>query len=231
VKLRNKTFVDHALNLHHQLSRGLPALASRTPFPSDAGDSIWRLQLTRVVAGEAASRAEQAVQADAENPNAWFTLGQARYLEAMAAADSRRQGEGLAASEKAFRQGRSVAPQDTALMFGLGRVLSDLGEFDEAQKVLARAIESDPNLGNGYAFYGYSLWSQRKLVRAEAYLRKALSLNGKAEFAASILDTIARLRILAKDPEYVDAFGDPMESFDLEPPTADDELRGVRINE
>ena len=96
-----------------------------------------------------------------------------------------------------------------------------------AETVYVRALQADPNLSELYAQYGHHLFLGHQLLRAEAYYHRALKFRDSSEVAAKGLEDIVRLRELSHNPDYVDQYGDPMDDFDLEPPTEEDEKRGA----
>ena len=128
---------------------------------------------------------------------------------------------------KSFEAGKKLFPQESRFNLKLARTLVNLGRLPEAEAEVLKVLNAEPNSGNAYAFYGYVLWQQRKLVRAEAYYRRATSFPNGNDLASVGLRDIARVRAQSETPAYVERFGDPLDDYDLEPPSAEDVARGV----
>lgn len=60
---------------------------------------------------------------------------------------------------------------------------------------------------------------------------RALALDGANKVGHAGLRDIESFRLLSRNPQHVELHGDPLESFDLEPPNEDDERRGVKLDE
>ena len=137
----------------------------------------------------------------------------------------------MIAATGAYEKAAQLFPTDVRLLTRLGRTCDNLGSFEAADNYLAKAIAADPNASHVYAYYGYHMWRQRKLTRAEAYYQKALSLLGWNELARAGMEDIRQLRALAANTEYVDLHGDPLEGYDLDPPDETDAERGLKLDE
>jgi tetratricopeptide (TPR) repeat protein len=136
----------------------------------------------------------------------------------------------IAKAGDAYAEGLNLFPDDVRLQFKLAQVFDQLGLWEQAEGVFLSALRADPNLAEIYARYGLHLFLHRKLLRAEAYYRRAMNFSDN-DIAIAGLQDIALLRARSRDQKYVDQFGDPLEDFDMEPPTAEDEKRGAILHE
>lgn len=176
---------------------------------------------------ESIRHAEAALETDKENPDLYYYLGEARHFLALASAEAGDKRMLFAAAGDAYAEGYRLFPSDGRLQSKLARAYDIVGIPGKAEELYVKALRGDPNLGNLYAAYGGHLWERRKLARAEAYFHRALQLDSKSTLARIGLREIARVRALAKDHAYVEEYGDPLESFDMELPTEEEEARGV----
>ena len=232
VQLRCKEYVDVSSGLLQRIARALPSVAAGQIFPMDSMDRSWPTLIARDhLIPRAVSFAELGIQREASNPDLFFYLGEARHFEGVLSSDAAKKQDRFAAAAESCERALALFPMDVRILQSLGRAYENLGMPSRAESVLAKAIAADPKLGNGYAHYGFHLWKQKKLYRAEAYYRKALSLDGGSRLAHAGLRDIERVRAFSSDPQHVELFGDPLESFDLEPPNEEDERRGVRLDE
>jgi Tfp pilus assembly protein PilF len=121
-------------------------------------------------------------------------------------------------------------PQDVRLQFKLAQIYDGLGTFDKlfydkAEAIYTSAMQADPNLAEIYARYGVHLFKRRKLLRSQLYYQKAMSFPGGNEVAEAGLNDIEVVRLHAHDPKFVEQFGNPLNDFDMESPTEEDEKR------
>jgi tetratricopeptide (TPR) repeat protein len=231
VQLRCKEYVDATMDLAESTSRGLPTLASGIVFPQDEIDQPWRGLLVQAhFLPRALSFAERGVQREKGNPDPAYYLGETRHFQAVYATDPAAQKELFAAAAAAYERAYRLFPWDVRILLRLGRACDNLGQTAAAEDYLGKAIAADPKLSNVYAYYGFHLWRQRKVTRAEAYYVKALTLRNN-EIAVAGLREIRQLQALANDPQHVDLYGDPLENYDKDGPTVEDERRGVKLDD
>ncbi len=232
VQLRCKEYVDVSSEVGQGVARALPTVACGQIFPADSIDRPWPALIARDhLVPRAVSFAERGTQREANNPDLFFYLGEARHFEGVFSSDDAKKLERFSAAAESYERASRLFPMDVRILQSLGRAYDNLGVRNQAESVLTKAIAADPKLGNGYAHYGFHLWKQKKLLRAEAYYQKALSLDGGNRLAHAGLRDIERIRAFSNDPQHVELFGDPLESFDLDPPNDEDERRGVRLDE
>ena len=229
IHLRNMIFVDRLENTNAAIAVSVPGLGIGQPLPAVGGESHWAVEYQRQhLFADALSFAERGIEQESKNPDLYYYLGEARHFIAAFEETPVKRLLGHAAAAEAYTQGLTLFPHDVRLQLKLGRAYNNLGLYDKAGEVLTEAIRFDPNFGNTYANFGYHLWLQRKIYRAEAYYRKALSLDGYNDLAREGLNDVQRIRALSKDSLYVETNGDPLEGMDAEEVTPADEHLGVR---
>lgn len=229
IQLRNMIFVDRLENTNAAIAVSVPGLGIGQPLPAVGGGLHWAVEYQRQhLFADALSLAERGIEQESKNPDLYYYLGEARHFIAAFEETPAKRLLGHAAAAEAYTQGLALFPHDVRLQLKLGRAYNNLGLYDKAGEVLTEAIRFDPNFGNTYANFGYHLWLQRKIYRAEAYYRKALSLDGYNDLAREGLNDVQRIRALSKDSLYVETNGDPLEGMDAEEVTPADEHLGVR---
>ena len=232
IHLRNKLFVDNLASFQQSIGWGLAPIAAGVIAPASGTESYWSYDYQRDhLFPQIKAEADKGVQFGPQNVDAPYYLAESQHFMGVYEPDAARRKAYHESAVKAFEHGQKLFPQDSRYSLKLARTLANLGRFTEAEEQVAKTIEADPNSGNGYAFYGYVLWQQRKLLRAEAYYRKAVSFPMGNDLAATGLQDVARIRGLASNPEHVQRFGDPLEDFDMEPPTQEDIERGVGVQQ
>jgi tetratricopeptide (TPR) repeat protein len=232
VQLRCKEYVDASADLSQRVSRVLPTITSGTVFPTDPLDRPWPMVVARDhLLPRAITFAQRGIEREARNPDLFYYLGEAHHFAALFSAQTSQRAEQFDAAARAYERASQLFPADIRILLNLARAYENTGRTDRAEAVLAKAFAADPKLGNVYAHYGFHLWRQKKLTRSEAYYRRALSMDGQNKIARAGMGDIERLRRLSNDPQHVELYGDPLESFELDPPNEDDERRGVRLDE
>jgi tetratricopeptide (TPR) repeat protein len=232
VQLRCKEYVDATADLSQRVSRVLPTIASGTVFPTDSFDRRWPMMIARDhLVPRAITFAERGTKREARNPDLFYYLGEAHHFAALFSAEPAQRAEQFDAAARSYERAHQLFPADIRILLNLARAYDNTGTPTQAEAVLAKAFAADSKLGNVYAHYGFHLWKQKKLTRAEAYYRRALSMDGENKIARAGMGDIERVRRLSNDPQHVELYGDPLESFDLDPPNEDDERRGVRLDE
>ena len=232
VQLRCKQYVDVSSELTQRMARALPAATIGQLFPTDALDRAWPALIARDhLIPRAISFAERGTQFEERNPYLYYYLGEARHFEALLSSDAETKRQRFAAGVESCERAYRLFPMDIRILHSLGRAYDNVRLPTQAESVLAKAIAADPKLSIVYAHYGFHLWKQKKLVRAEAYYRRALSLDNTDKIARAGMRDIERMRAFSNDPQHVELYGDPLESFDLDRPNEEDERRGVRLDE
>ena len=228
VHLRNKLFVDNLMSFHAAASWSLAPMAAGIIAPSPGTEAQWSVDYQRqYLFPLIRAEAEKARTLSPGNVDAPYYRAEALHFSGVYESTAEKQKEYFEAAVQEFIEGEEVFPQDTRYNLKLARTYLRLNRFSEAEAEVLKAIKSDPNFGNTYAFYGLVLWQQRKFLRAEAYYSKANSFPGGNDLARVGLQDVARIRALAKNPDHVERFGDPFEQFDMEPPTEADIALGV----
>lgn len=232
VHLRNLVFVDVISNTNAAVALSASGSGIGHPLPASGGESQLAADYQRQrLLTDALSFAERGIQKETRNPDLYYYLGEARHFLAMREETPEKFRMGHTAAAEAYAQGLALYPHDARLQLKLGRAYDNLGLYDKAGEVLMEAMRFDPNLGNTYAGFGFHLWLQKKINRAEAYYLKALALDSNCNLAREGLNDIQRIRALSRDARFVEANGDPMENMDLESVTPEDEQFGVKANE
>jgi O-antigen ligase len=240
VQLRNKLFVDVLSDVQKDLALTAAAINPGLPMPAVVLGPDWEPgYFTSHLVAEAQRHAQEGLATEDANPNLHYYLGEVRHFQAVygplvgpEGAISRQQELQLHnKAREAYETGLALFPQDARLQQKLARALDNLGRFDLSEAVYLKALDADPNLAEIYAQYGLHLWLRRELVRAEAYYRRALSFKVGNDLAEAGLEDIAQIRALAKNQHYVEQNGDPLENYNLDPPTPEDEKRGVTWHE
>jgi O-antigen ligase len=230
IHLRNKLFFDNLAAFQSNLGWSLAPMGAGVIAPATGGEMDWSFNYQRnELFPRILAEAEKAESLSPGNIDAPYYRGEGKHFMAVYEQDPAKRLSFHEAALTGFRRGHELFPQDSRYPLKLARTLVNLGRFSEAEDEVSKVVASDPNFGNGYAFFGFVLWQQKKLLRAEAYYRKAVSFPGGNDLANSGLQDVARVRALAGNVAYVEQNGDPLEDFDMEPPTDEDKARGVGI--
>lgn len=230
VHLRNKLFVDNLAAFQASIAWGLAPLGAGIVAPSSGKEVDWSVVYQKgYLFPLIKSEAKKGALHSPTNVDAPYYLAEAEHFMAIYETDPEKRAAWNESAARGFMEGQKLFPQDSRYDLKLARTLVNLGRYDEAEVEAAKAITSDPNFGNSYAFYGFVLWQQKKLIRAEAYYRKAVGFPGGNDLASIGLQDVAQLKALASNPAYVEENGDPLEDYDLEPLTPEDIDRGVGL--
>lgn len=228
VHLRNKLFVDNLASLQASVGWGLAPLAGGIVAPANGAETDWSREYQKdYLFPLTISEAEKGVKYSPMNVDAPYYLGEAQHFVGVYESNQAKRREHYDAAVKSFAAGEKLFPQESRFNLKLARTLVNLGRIPEAEAEVLKVLEAEPNSGNAYAFYGFVLWQQRKLVRAEAYYRRANSFPNGNDLASVGLRDIARVRAQSATPSYVETYGDPLDDFDMESPTEEDLARGV----
>jgi tetratricopeptide (TPR) repeat protein len=121
----------------------------------------------------------------------------------------------LGEAETAYRAILGRSPGHAGAMLYLGVVHYDRREFDEAIRLVSRAIQANPREPAAYNYMGLALLARHELQEAEQQFRKALSLNaGHRDSKVNLANTLKKLKrfeeaealfrqVLAVDPRSV----------------------------
>jgi tetratricopeptide (TPR) repeat protein len=109
--------------------------------------------------------------------------------------------------------------------FGYGLVLNQLGQSDEAEKIVRRGLDLDPNLSDGYAVLSLALFNLNRLDEAEEAAQKSLRLPNatprnallalahihlkQGDYRAAVKDLEGYLEAVRAGPHKHDAENDP----------------------
>jgi tetratricopeptide (TPR) repeat protein len=109
--------------------------------------------------------------------------------------------------------------------FGYGLVLNQLGQSDEAEKIVRRGLEQEPDLSDGYAVLSLALFNLNRLDDAEEAAEKSLRLPNtsprnallalahihlkKGDYRAAVKDLDGYLEAVRVGPHKHDAENDP----------------------
>lgn len=122
-----------------------------------------------------------------EATNVFPDYYEAFYQLGLANLELRRGDEAERALEKAIdlSGGHNADPQ-----FALGALLCDRGAYQDAERVIRRAMENDSGSWRGYLFLGQALYGQNRLTDAEKNARIALSRKSDLASAYVVLANI-----------------------------------------
>ncbi len=235
INLRNMIFVDQIANTSTAVAISLPGTGIGQLLPAGGVESNWAKGYEQQhLLANALSFAERGIEKEKMNPDLYYYLGEAHHFYAVFEEASLKKLLGHAAAARAYEQGLAIFPNDVRLQLKLGRAYDNQRLYDQAGEILMKAMRFDPNLGNTYASFGYHLWLQRKINRAEAYYQKALELDSGNELARAGMNDVQQIRALALNTQYVEINDDPLEGMDAEAVTSADEqfgVHGVTANE
>jgi tetratricopeptide (TPR) repeat protein len=109
--------------------------------------------------------------------------------------------------------------------FGYGLVLNQLGQSNDAEKIVRRGLEQEPDLSDGYAVLSIALFNQNRLDEAEEAAQKSLRLPNasprnallalahihfrKGDYRASVKDLEGYIEAVRAAPHKHDAENDP----------------------
>lgn len=152
---------------------------------------------------------DQAIAESPEHYRAYYDLGVAHY----------RLGH-ITEAEQAFQKsidltgGRFALPQ-----FGMGMVLCQQQEFQQAEVVIQRGLENDPGSSSGKYLLGWAQYGLNKLIDAERNLRQALVRNAAFADAYFLL-----VRIHQRQSNSHAVVKDLQDYLQLNPQGSDSEL-------
>jgi len=151
------------------------ALASMPTAPAEYFCHRARLAAGRGAYRSALSLAKTAGEYDSRNPQIYRYLGEAHLAVAYEAPDTDRVASFRAAAES-LQKAVDLFPQDRDLLAMLGEALDELGRFEEAEQVFARALAWDPNSHQMRFYYARHLAKAGKKDLAVANYEQSLKL-------------------------------------------------------
>ena len=123
---------------------------------------------------------DRAIAEYPENYRAYYNLGVAQY----------RLGH-MVEAEDAFQKSIDIAQGTFApAEFGMGMILCQKSEFQQAETVIERGLEREPGSANGKYFLAWAQYGLNRLIEAERSLRQALVRNAKIAEAHLLLARI-----------------------------------------
>jgi TolB-like protein/Tfp pilus assembly protein PilF len=84
-------------------------------------------------------------------------------------------------AEAEYRRALALAPNDAAAQFGLGQLLANLGEADQAIALTRQALATEPLRANVYYWLGTYYLGINRLDDAEGAIRRAIELQPAAQ--------------------------------------------------
>jgi O-antigen ligase len=151
------------------------ALASIPTAPGEYYCHQARLAAARGDYRVALALAKTAGKYDARNPQIYRYLGEAHLALGYEAAHAERAASFGAAADS-LRRAVDLFPQDRDLLAMLGEALDELGRFEEAEQVFARALAWDPNSHQMRFYYARHLAKAGKKDLAVASYEQSLRL-------------------------------------------------------
>ena len=161
------------------------AFLSMQKLAQVAPASVWRHQAEAEAyesqgSNDAAiSEYRQVLSADPRRPGIHYRIG--RTL--LARSRQSNTPEDVAAAAKEFSQELEVDPGNANAAYELGEIHRNAGEFDEAQKFFALAVQYHPDFEEAQLGLASVLMSQQKPDVALPHLQKAVALNAGNEVA------------------------------------------------
>ncbi len=182
----NRRYPDDPEVLYHTARIfGSAAFLNMQKLARVAPASVWRHQAEAEAyesqgSNDAAiSEYRQVLSADPRRPGIHYRIG--RTL--LARSRQSNTPDDVAAAAKEFSQELEVDPGNANAAYELGEIHRNAGEFDEAQKFFALAVQHHPDFEEAQLGLAAVLMSQQKPDVALPHLQKAVSLNAGNEVA------------------------------------------------
>jgi len=154
-------------------------------YPEDAVRSMTAARGLAAHGGDGTALAARATTLRPQAPRLWAARGRLTADDAEAVA--------------CFRRALDLEPELVVARLGLGARLVRMGRAWEAAPVLAKAVETEPELAATHDAYGWALsYVGGRGAEAERHLRRALALEPRSLRARL---TLARLLLAAGDAE------------------------------
>jgi O-antigen ligase len=128
--------------------------------------------------GPALEDAGQALDRGARNPGLYFQIGEAQRLQSYGLHSEEAKRGALEEAHDAYAQSLAIYPQDVRTVLRDAWTLSQLGRFDEAVPLLARAKDLDPNSPMVWTYSALHWRLRDRPAEALADYQKAVVLGG-----------------------------------------------------
>ena len=137
--------------------------------------------------------AQQAAQADSNDPQLWFLLGYAARLDAR-----------FSLSETAYNRGLRLNPSALEGLSGLAQTYSVLGRTGEAERLLKQVISSDPRRVDDVQLLGSLYLNSGDDTNATLWLRRAESIRANARAELLLALSYEHLKQMSLAGHYLD---------------------------
>ncbi len=136
--------------------------------------------------------AGQALASGARNPDLYFQIGEVQRILYHTLASEEVKEAALEEAHLAYAQALAIFPQNVGIVLRDAWALGRLGRFDEAEALLARAKELDPNSPKVWTFSALHWQHRNQPSEALADFRKAgiLGMGGIPGWAAEVHETL-----------------------------------------
>lgn len=174
---QNASWMDRTL---HAIPAGLGLWMLILSLPRIRGEMFVETARGKFETGKirlALEDAGQAIASGARNPDLYFQIGEVqRILSAGLPSDEAKQWA-LVDAHEAYAEALAIFPQDVGIVLRDAWALGQLGRFDEAEPLLARAKELDPNSPKVWVYSALHWKLRGKPAQALADYHKAGSFG------------------------------------------------------
>lgn len=146
-------------------------------FPGEYYAEKARVAFRNFQFAEAIRFAGEALRYEEGNPELFFSLGGAHRGAGQIAEEKQAEIAHLEAAVDAYERGLLIFPQDVHTLIRLGETLTDLGRFQEAERMFLAALKLDKNFGRAHAIYAIYLETVGRAEEAAASLAHARSFS------------------------------------------------------
>ena len=115
-----------------------------------------------------------------QNPDLYFYLGEANRSLALTTRNDTVRRNYFQKAVDAYRAGLQIFPQDENMLVRLGQSFDGLRCYSEAEEAYQKALQSDPNLGLIYGYYGTHLQAMGQTEEALDAYRKGQQLSNQS---------------------------------------------------
>ena len=136
--------------------------------------SDWRLLDSAEIANQAAEFSRKGLTGDPKNPELFYDLGESQIALAMQAEDPGERKRLYEESIASYKSALQLAPRDVRYVLCLAWSLDAVGRFDEAEPVLATAVQLDPNSGKVHSSYAAHFRQRGELEKADAEYEQSI---------------------------------------------------------
>jgi tetratricopeptide (TPR) repeat protein len=121
--------------------------------------------------------ARRGLEWDPRNPELYVALAEAQIVQGDLSTEAPVQQKLYAQAVESYRKALEYAPRNVGYVLGLASVLDQAERFAEAEPILARALELDPNSGVTHTVIANHLVVQGKLDEAAAQYQLGFQLG------------------------------------------------------